>query len=529
MSHLVKSLFVCASLFVPSLVASCACDGDDSNPATSTTGHAGSGGGVGGTSVTAGNGGTVGTAGSGGSTPINPWGSGPGRPGAVTTLVRDIPLVQGISSQNRIMNRDSTDKCTGEGGSAGSPSGGAGGVGGSSANGGAASLPWCPTDYVPMTPTLDLSGIDKTSIQLALPSLPVFQPFNVNIGCPTAREVIDYGHLYLGDCTGVITDVPIFTPDDLTGFFGLDVINPLNSVIELNGSLVSVMTGLAVKSTICGTRAFLVSNGSTYVMSSSLDVDAGIEREEYPVDTRGLSGILCTPEDLVLFSSARSFTVDSWNECSGNPAELVVATPLRINTLEPNSGIIQTIAEVPGGSRIITQGWAWAEDENGGLFLPGTANVLTLATDGDILFGDHLSGTVWKISPDGQTLTELFTTERMFTGLVQAPNGVIYLALNARADLECALLSKVIIATYDEQTDSVVDWMTLDDPAYDALFPSLCHTGVIENAFSEGVRYLGGGNYNDLAVDLEGNLYVTETILNRTTAIHVVFDEPDAG
>lgn len=538
MSRLLKILILFAFVFVPSLVASCTCDENGPNPMTTTsttTGITGSGG-LGGSA------GHGGAGGSGASTAVGPWGNGPGRPGTVFSLVRDIPLVQGMSSQNQLRTRGATNKCTGEGGSAGGSVGGMGGFGGSSpvggagGSGGAGELPWCPTDYTPLQPTLDLSGIDQTSIQLAFTTTPIFQPFDNYVSCDTARQPIEFGRVFIGDCTGVLTEIPAFGEEDLGTFFGSsDLIFQITTKIEVDGHLVSILAGLAVKSAICGDSLFVVSNGSSKIVQIDLAPDAGFARTDHEVSEPGLSGLLCAENGRVLFSTSRIFTAASWEVALSNEdmSYLVEDQPVRIYEYDSSLDSMSLFAEFSGSSRFMATSGV-PVDMSGNLavtmYMNGTANVLTRAADGDILFGDHLDGMIWKVSPDGLTRNLVVSTGRAFTGVVQAPNGVIYLALNASTTLECHLDSKVEIAVFDAQNDTVEDWMTLDDSSYDLLIPQLCNsTSVMEYDFVQGVMYLGGGNFNELAVDLQGNLYVTETILNRTTAIHVVFDEPDGG
>lgn len=183
---------------------------------------------------------------------------------------------------------------------------------------------------------------------------------------------------------------------------------------------------------------------------------------------------------------------------------------------------------------MLTQGYAVVGSDDAGaqiILMPGTANVLTLATDGDLLFGDHLSGSVWKIKPDGSTKTMLFQTTRAFTGLVQAANGVVFLALNPRADLNCTtILSPPVIAAYNETSGTVDDWLALTSPAYATLLPALCNTGIIERDYSAQEILIGGGNFNDLVADpLYPVLFVTESLRSVTRAIEITYIPPDAG
>jgi hypothetical protein len=165
---------------------------------------------------------------------------------------------------------------------------------------------------------------------------------------------------------------------------------------------------------------------------------------------------------------------------------------------------------------------------------------LAEATDGDILVGDHVDGAVWKISPDGLDQTLLFETDRLFTGMTQAPNGVVFLALNPVADINCDfIVSNPIIAYYDEQNGTVVDLLELDHPDYASTLQTLCMTGVIERDYANWQMILGGGNFNDLAVDpvaypkgtdIAANIFVTETARNATRGIQIVWTPaPDAG
>ena len=551
-----KQIVVCACLFVPLLmVYSC----DDSVPvvqgtATSSgngnTGGAGNNGGHGGVASTStsssssagsagfggvasssssGTGGEAASSGSGGgdaSPPSKPaWGQGPGKPGKVSEVAHGLPFVQGMASQKLVFAMSGGSKCA---------DAGAEDAGADEEDSGP--ITKCPSSYAPKSPVFNLSAINETSIQLSLPILPVFQPIDFGSKCELSKQLIANGSVFIGDCTGELTEVSVFTEDDLSGFFGLNNPLPQNTNFNLNGHPVSVITGLAVKSAVCGHKLYVLTNASTKIVEVNMvDPDAGYPRTDYEVGAIGLSGLMCGENGTVLFSTARTFTVESWNTAASgqNPSALVEADPIYIKSLDPVQNSVKTLAEINGGSRILSQNSTPIGKKPGdAFFIAGVANMLALAVDGDVLFGDHLAGSVWKVSLKNNKATQLFTTDRLFTGMVQAPNGVIFLGLNAVASAACDWIkANPKIAFYDENSNSVKDWMVLDHPDYQVILPALCTTGVIERDYPNKRIFLGGGNFNDLAADAEANLFVTETARHATTAIAVVYpvEELDAG
>ncbi len=527
------------------LILAVNCGGDDAGPSSAVTGGAGGQPPDAGPdqSVTGGSGGTIpdGSAGASGA-----WGQGPGIPGSVTEIGQRMAHVQGMSSRLVFQTLSGENKCPpADGGTDADADGAAGAAGGDAAgkaDAGADASPEAATDagcassYTAGSPDFDLSGISTTSVNLALPTIPVFEPIDQSGQCPLSGNLIENARLYLADCTQTVSNVPVFTAADIDGFFGASTVLARKDNIEIDGATVSTITGLALKSALCGNSAYLVSNASGTLIRVSLDADAGYPRTNHDTGYAGLSGIACGSGNTVIVSTSRTWTQDSWNAAGGasDPSLLVEHDPVRIIAVDPAAGTQSVLTEISGGSRMLTQGYAVVGSDDAGaqiILMPGTANVLTLATDGDFLFGDHLSGSVWKIKPDGSAKTMLFQTPRAFTGLVQAPNGVLFLALNPRADLNCTtILSPPVIAAYNETSGTVDDWLALTSPAYAALLPALCNTGIIERDYSAQEILIGGGNFNDLVADpLYPVLFVTESLRSVTRAIEITYIPPEAG
>lgn len=449
------------------------------------------------------------------------WSTTPGKPGSVTVFGNHMPNIQSMSGQKllTVMSGGGQNKCPNapvepEEDSA------------TDADTDEENPEDACIGYQPKDPVIDTAGVSVTSIRMALVSAPIYHPAEAVCG-HEPKELAVNGRLFILDCSGKVEQIPAFADQDPVDFFGQDKILPLNTQIELEGTLMTIITGEAVKSALCGNDVFVVSNASTRILKFSVDGDGQWTRNEYDTGTYGLSGLMCDQDGHLVFSTARTFTLNSWNNAWPEPGNLVEAQPIRIQRLNPGDGTFSTIAEISGKSKVLTQSalptTGDIQAEYTEVYLAGIANILTTSPDGHILFGDHLEGTLWKISYDGVTKEKILESDRLFTGVAQTPKGVIYLALNAIADTDCKnMLAPPMVGAV--VNGSIVDWLVPEPSEYTDLTLTLCKTGIIERDPAGGRAFLGGGDFSDLSADLEGNLFKSETIKGRVLAIQVMPD-----
>lgn len=499
-----------SSILAALSLAVAACDGSGTTSGSGTSSS---------TSASSGTGGTTNTP--------SAWKAGdPGKPGTLKRLGGGIAFAQGLSQM--VVPTDAVTfkagHCFGDLGSGGA--GGGGGAGGAPMGGGEA-VNSCPSTYTPASPTLDLSAITETDLTIAIAAQPVLQPVVGDWG-QCASEMQPIGGMpafYKGDCTGVVTSVPVFNTGDLNTFFGLNNPLPANTVLEMNGGIVTLITGSAVKTALIGSDLFAASN----VSSTLIKVDGSNARTDLDLGTKGISALVATPSGTLVFATHRTFTMNSWNGAMGDPANLIEADPISLKSFDPATSMVTDLATIHGGSRVIAQNSTDAGttdvDGNPTRFIAGSMNVLALAQNGNLLFADRLTGKVYEITPDGLTVTELFQVPEgvMVSGLTQPPNGITYVVKSATANANCdTILSYPTLTYWDAGTTSLVDWQVLSDPEYDTVLPALCKTGVIEKSKAMGQTSLGAGDFVDVIHDTQGNLIVSDAVTGITTAYSVV-------
>jgi hypothetical protein len=487
----------------------------------------------------------LGGSGNGGSTELSPWVQGePGTPGAPLRLGKGMPFAQGLTARQKVAAKGfktmADEHCLGGG------LGGAGGAGGTPDVGDAGgsdvpSMSYCPSSYAPADPTLDLSQITLTDFKMVVAAQPVLQPVEDPVtqeACTMANQPISFGGLYAGDCTGALQPMDVFTQDDISSFFGLtSSLLPANTHLTMNGGPVTLISGSAIRTAAIEDTTYVVSNVSSTLIKVDPDpmTPGAFIRTDLDLGSKGVSGLMALPDGRLVFSTLRTFTVDSWNGSMNDPSLLVEAAPIVIKIFDPATQTVTDLSTISGGTKVKGQNGTPATLDQDGVatsyFIAGSANVLTLSQDGNILFSDRLDGKVFKIAITDGTTTELFAvpSDVLLSGLTEAPNGIIYVVKSASADFNCsAMVTKPIISYWDAGTLSLVDWDTLDDPEYDAILPAICQTGVVERSGMMDRTFLGGGLFVDMIHDSFGNLIVTASVTGVTQAIPVV-PPPDPG
>ncbi len=513
--------FVVAFLAAVFIVFAAACDEDDTETGGSSAGGQG---------------------GSGGEP--SSWVLGePGTPGAPIRLGDGMPFAQGLAARQKIVGGSefktlANEHCIGGlVGGAGGTGGGSGGLGGSGGTGGAdvPSMTYCPSSYTPVEPTLDLSRITQTDFEIVVASQPILNPPEDPVTqekCSMELEPISVGALYKGDCTGTLQPMNVFTQEDVRSFFGLGAnLLPANTHIVMGDGPVTLVSGSAIRTAAIGDATYVVSNVSSTLMKIEPDpmTPGSFTRTDLDLGSKGVSGLVALPDGRLVFSTIRTFTVDSWNSAGNDPSTLDEAAPIFVKIYDPATQTVTDLATISGGSRVQGQYPAPATADQDGMptsfFIAGNANMLSLAQDGNVLFSDRLDGKVFKITLADGTLTELFSvpSDVLLSGLTEAPNGIIYVTKSATADYNCqTIVTKPSIAYWDAGTSTLVDWYQLNDVEYDAMLPALCKTGVLERTLSIDRSFLGAGLFVDLVHDTSGNLIVTATVTGVTQAIPVV-------
>lgn len=507
-----------ALVAVPFVVFASSCDNDET--------------GTGGQSV----GGQGGTGGS----EVEPSNWIPGEPGVPGTPIRlgaGMPFAQGLAVRQKSTSGFQAmthEHCFNMGGAdAGGADAGGGGQGGETP------VTYCPSSYTPTNPSLDLSEITQTDLQIVVASQPLLQPAEdpeTQEACSMASEPISFGGLYRGDCTGTLQPMDVFTADDVAGFFGLaQNLLPANTHLPASfaggSGPVRTITGSSVRTAAIGDTTYVVSNVSSTLIQVDADpVNPGaFLRQDHDLGSRGISGLMALPDGRLVFSTLRTFTVDSWNNGSPDPSTLVEASPVLIKTYDPATDTVSDLATISGGTKVRSQNGTPATVDQGGnptsYFIAGSTNVLASSQDGNILFSDRLTGKVWKISLDGSSVVELFSVPAgvLLSGLTEAPNDIIYVVKAPTADENCtSIISSPIIAYWDDQSQALVDWYELNDPQYTDILPIVCTTGVIERSSMMGLAFLGSGLFVDIVHDPQGNLIVTASVTGVTQAVPVV-------
>jgi hypothetical protein len=319
------------------------------------------------------------------------------------------------------------------------------------------------------------------------------------------------------------TSYDVFTSADLGPFFGKDTVLPTNTEVMVNGGPVRLISGSSIRTAKLGSILYLASNTSSTLITydtgtmTRTDINLGM------AGIGGVSGILAMNDGTILLSTLRTFTAASWNAAMNDPANLVEAEPILIKRFDPLSSMVTDVASITGVSRVTAQNATLASA--GSYFIAGNTNVLTAAQDGAVLFSDRLAGKVYKIAADGSTTTELFTvpSDVLLSGLTEAPNGVIYVVKSATADSNCnSILTYPTIAYWDDVAMQLVDWLVLNDSAYDAVLSAVCVTGVMERSIPINRAFLGGGLFVDIDHDTLANLVVTASVTGVTQVIPVL-------
>lgn len=402
--------------------------------------------------------------------------------------------------------------------------GGAGGGGGAATSGAGGSAPtmdMCPMTFEDPNPSFQTEEVTP----LVVASLPVLRP----AGCNGEYETLSLGTVYVGDCHGVTAFQP-FTEDDITTFFrgGTDLFPATE--LPINGSEVTLVSGVAVKTAMIGSTLYAVSNVSSKLIKyDTSEPDPLLARTELDLGTKGISGLLALGDGTMVFTTIRSFTVDSWNSASKDPAVLVEAEPIHVMRYDPAMPDMPVeIATISGASRVkgqnATPATKNAMGEPTSFYIAGTANMTALAQDGSLLVSDRLDGKVYKVALDG-TVTLQFTLPDgvLISGLTQPPNGIIYVVKSATSDANCnAMVSPPTIAYWDEGTQQLVDWQPLPDASYASVLPVLFDTGVLERNEITDKAFIGAGLHTEMGYDDLGNVIVTTTLTGTTESIEVV-------
>jgi hypothetical protein len=293
---------------------------------------------------------------------------------------------------------------------------------------------------------------------------------------------------------------------------------------------VTLVSGVAVKTAMIGSTLYAVSNVSSKLIKyDTTEPDPSLARTDLELGTKGASGLLAMGDGTLVFTTVRSFTVDSWNSASNDPATLVEAEPIHVMRYDPLMPDMPVeIATISGGSRVRGQNGTPATKDAMGeptsFYIAGTANMTALAQDGSLLVSDRLDGKVYKVALDG-TVTLQFTLpdDVLISGLTQPPNGIIYVVKSATSDANCtAMVSPPTIAYWDEGSQQLVDWQPLPDASYTSVLPVLFNTGVVERNIITDKAYIGAGLHTEMSYDDLGNVIVSTTLTGTTESIEVV-------
>lgn len=488
-----RSVF--SSILAASALAVAACDRGGGNPSGSDTSS----------SVSSGTGGST--------TTPSAWKQGdPGKPGAKKLLGEGFTFGQGLAKSvtpTQGVTTKSAEMCGGPG----TTTGAGGGAGGANP-----SMETCPTTFVDPNPSFQTEEVTP----LVIASMPALRP----AGCSGEYEPLSFGTVYVGDCNGVTAFQP-FTAEDVTTFFrGGEDLFPATT-LPINGSEVTLISGVAVKTAMVADTIYAVSNvSSKLIQYDTTQPDPLLARSEINLETKGISGLQPLNDGTLVFATIRSFTQESWNKTNEDPSTLVEAEPIHIRRFDPTTQMVTDVATISNGSRVTGQNSVQAGVDGNGdptMYIAGTTNMMTLAQDGSLLFSDRLAGKVYKIALDG-TVTPLFTLPEgvLISGLTQPPNGVIYVVKAATSDENGnSMISPPVIAYWDDLAQELVDWQVLPDAISAETLHVLASTGVIERNISLHKMYVGSGLHTEMAYDDLGNLVVSTTLTGTAESIHV--------
>lgn len=258
-------------------------------------------------------------------------------------------------------------------------------------------------------PAVDLSGITPDFTEIWFPVQPYKKLDSTKIAPLTAVLKSD----------GTVTTVSHFADWETQTDIVMDCFDDnMTFEVTLNGNQLKSYGGLSLDMADCMGRHFLVSNASDKVWELFADGTKSVLADQLP----GASAIMCHPEGYLLVTTLPQFVKNAPNS---HPVQGV-----RIHKLALDGSAPSQLAELPVTMDYITPGnvptcWKYPFTDKAlpaGLRLP-----ITLDANGDLLVGDVGARKIYRVTPDGQSITAFADMPMLTASAILAPNGIVYL------------------------------------------------------------------------------------------------------
>ncbi len=366
---------------------------------------------------------------------------------------------------------------------------------------------------VPNTvPAVDLSGITPDFTEIWFPVQPYKKLDGTQVAPLTAVLKPD----------GTVTTIPHFADWETQTDIVMDCFDDnMTFEVTLNGGQLKSYGGLSLDMADCMGRHFLVSNASDKVWELFTDGTKSVLANQLP----GASAIMCHPEGYLLVTTLPQFVKNAPNS---HPVQGVRIHKLALDGTAPSQ-----LAELPVTMDYITPGnvptcWKYPFTDKAlpaGLRLP-----ITLDTNGDLLVGDVGARKIYRVTPDGQSVTAFADMPMLTASAILAPNGIVYL-------VDAPLLDKTgqnVLSGTTIRAFNGTDWVdVIALTGYDQYINAMSwgKNGVpCPPQFADAGACLSPwGVFTKISYGATAILYLVDPIKGEFVAIPLTTEDQDAG